>query len=121
MQLLCSGMHCNMSGTSILTSKPVAVLVGSESNRISNNYDMLLEQALPLPRHQVLGGETRDSSLNNYTYVLVPLVAGETSEEVVVVADGAGTTVSTSMGEAFTFQEAGEVSRPWFACLCSSV
>ena len=111
MQLLCPARHCDMSGTVILTSHPVAVLMGSEFNQISNNYDMLLEQALPLHRPQGLSGGSQENSLNNYTYVLVPLVEGETTEEVVVVVDDAGTNLSLSTGETFTSQEAGEVSQ----------
>ena len=94
-----------------MTSHPVAVLIGSEFNQISNNYDMLLEQALPLHRPQSLSDGSQENSLNNYTYVLVPLVEGETTEEVVVVVDDAGTILSLSTGETFTSQEAGEVSQ----------
>ena len=118
MQLLCKAKHCDMSGTVILTSQPVAVLIGSEFNRISHNSDMLLEQALPLPRPDGFSGGIQDSAPNNYTYVLVALVEGETTEEVLVVVDEAGTNVSLSTGETFISEEAGEVIQSKMKVYC---
>ncbi|KAL8617099.1 hypothetical protein ACOMHN_014269 [Nucella lapillus] len=105
MQLLCGSSDCSISGTTIVTSRPVAIFVGAVQGKFNSLSDTYFEQIPPLPL--TVGGP--ENSLSSFTYLVAPLRDGNATEEVKVVAHKRGTTVSLSTGDTFTSADYYEV------------